>query len=238
MPYTDTPVKKLIVNVLTENQYENITNPSDSELYLITDDAAVSAGTGLSATVSNGTTTINHSNSTTAKTTQALYPITIDAQGHISSSGSAVTIQEDKLFKVTVQYNNGTYSSDKTFAEIYAAFNTGKFVYVVADGVGVTDNAVFVINRVRSDDINFVCLYDYTSAAQSSTDVDKIDGYQLSISDYDLWGLESFTISSLPNTLTSSDIGKAITVVAGINNTQKWALTEMSTNTIRRWSGS
>ena len=47
-------------------------------------------GTGLS----KSGTTLNHSNSVTAQTTQAVYPITIDAQGHISAYGSAVTIPE------------------------------------------------------------------------------------------------------------------------------------------------
>lgn len=46
-----------------------------------------SPGTGLSLSG----TTFNHSNSVTAQTTQGLYPIKIDAQGHISAYGSAVT---------------------------------------------------------------------------------------------------------------------------------------------------
>lgn len=46
------------------------------------------AGTGLS----KSGTTLNHSNSVTAQTTQAVYPIKIDAQGHISGYGSAQTI--------------------------------------------------------------------------------------------------------------------------------------------------
>lgn len=45
------------------------------------------AGTGLS----KSSTTLNHSNSVTAQTTQAIYPIKIDAQGHISAYGTAVT---------------------------------------------------------------------------------------------------------------------------------------------------
>lgn len=56
----------------------------------------VIAGTGLAiGTTAQGefTTsgTINHTNSVTAQTTQAVYPIKIDAQGHISAYGSAVT---------------------------------------------------------------------------------------------------------------------------------------------------
>ena len=48
------------------------------------------AGTGLS----KSSTTLNHTNSVTAQTTQAVYPIKIDAQGHISAYGSAVTIPD------------------------------------------------------------------------------------------------------------------------------------------------
>lgn len=56
----------------------------------------VTAGTGLSIGTTAGgnfTTsgTINHTNSVTAQTTQAIYPIKIDAQGHISAYGDAVT---------------------------------------------------------------------------------------------------------------------------------------------------
>lgn len=56
----------------------------------------VTAGTGLSIGTTAGgnfTTsgTINHTNSVTAQNTQAIYPIKIDAQGHISAYGSAVT---------------------------------------------------------------------------------------------------------------------------------------------------
>lgn len=38
MPYTDETVNNLIINVLTNSQYDSITTPSDTELYLITDD--------------------------------------------------------------------------------------------------------------------------------------------------------------------------------------------------------
>lgn len=52
----------------------------------------VTAGSGLSGGGTSGAVTLNHSNSITAQTTQAVYPIKIDAQGHISAYGSAVTI--------------------------------------------------------------------------------------------------------------------------------------------------
>ena len=52
-------------------------------------DTTYTGGTGISINANNE---INHSNSITAQTTQAVYPIKIDAQGHISGYGSAVTI--------------------------------------------------------------------------------------------------------------------------------------------------
>lgn len=56
----------------------------------------LSDGGGLSINGSpittSGTITIGHSNSVTAQTTQAVYPIKIDAQGHVSAYGTAVSI--------------------------------------------------------------------------------------------------------------------------------------------------
>lgn len=71
----------------------------------------VTAGTGLKVgTASSGgdittTGTINHINSVTAQTTQAVYPIKIDAQGHISAYGTAVTIP-------TVPSNVSAFTND------------------------------------------------------------------------------------------------------------------------------
>ena len=59
---------------------------------------------------SSGTITIEHSNSTTAKSTQAVYPITFDKHGHITGSGNAVTIPS-----VTTWY--GTSSTTASTAE-------------------------------------------------------------------------------------------------------------------------
>lgn len=91
MATTDKNVKNPIINVLTKSQFDGITSPSADEFYLITDDSPIIAGTGLTASVSNGLTLLDHSNSITPVTTQALYPITIDAQGHITSVGTATT---------------------------------------------------------------------------------------------------------------------------------------------------
>ena len=94
MSYIDTTVSDFIINILTKNEYDSITTPSESELYLITDDSNISAGSGISVSTVNGISTVNHSNSVNAQNTQAVYPIKIDAQGHITAYGSAVTIPE------------------------------------------------------------------------------------------------------------------------------------------------
>ena len=84
------------------------------------------ANTDSSLTVTNspitssGNITVNHTNSVTAQTTQAFYPITIDAQGHISAYGSGTQIakydNEGQNIGTTVNiaylpYNSTTQSS-------------------------------------------------------------------------------------------------------------------------------
>ena len=63
-------------------------NGSATTINLDNDNTTYSAGTGLSLSG----TTFNHSNSITAQSTQALYPIAYDAQGHITGAGSAISL--------------------------------------------------------------------------------------------------------------------------------------------------
>ncbi|MBR3214625.1 MAG: hypothetical protein IKF79_08980 [Methanosphaera sp.] len=53
-------------------------------------DTTYSAGTGISLGGADNTV-INHTNSVTAQTTQGIYPVKIDAQGHISAYGTVFT---------------------------------------------------------------------------------------------------------------------------------------------------
>lgn len=77
---------------------------------------------------SSGTITIEHSNSTTAKSTQAVYPITFDKHGHITGSGNAVTIPS-----VTTWY--GTSSTTASTAE--KAVTCSGFTLVAGDVIAV-----------------------------------------------------------------------------------------------------
>ena len=70
----------------------------------------VTAGAGLSGGGTSGSVTLQHSNSVTAQSTQALYPIKIDAQGHINGYGTAVT-------NATTTNTGLMSATDKTFIE-------------------------------------------------------------------------------------------------------------------------
>lgn len=108
MATTDKNVQNPIINVLTKSQFDSIASPSADEFYLITDDSPIIAGTGLTASVAGGLTLIDHSNSITAKTTQAIYPVTIDAQGHITSVGTALdTSTLGKTYTITTTGTGG-----------------------------------------------------------------------------------------------------------------------------------
>ncbi len=67
----------------------------------ITDSSLTITGSPLT---SSGIINIKHSNSITAQTTQAVYPIKIDRCGHITSYGSAVSIGD--MFKNVYDTNN------------------------------------------------------------------------------------------------------------------------------------
>ena len=88
---------------------DNIATVSGGQIditdYISTASSSVSAGSGLTSSTSGSIVTLNHSNSTTPKATQAVYPITIDSQGHIVSSGTAVDLAAT-TFDIT--YNSDT----------------------------------------------------------------------------------------------------------------------------------
>lgn len=136
-------------------------NASTNALATMADIGAAGGGTVTSVGLSNatnggltvsgspvtasGTITVGHSNVlTNAQTTQAVYPITIDKNGHVASYGSAVTIPDTQIFWVTGTITNPSTlagTTDKSASEIYAAVQAGKlpiikivneYVYLVA----------------------------------------------------------------------------------------------------------
>ena len=113
---TTTNLDSLVINYLTQAQYDEAAQAGTlnaNQLYLTPDtggptgtlsSVGVSNATNGGLTISgspltsNGTITIGHSNVlSSAQTTQAVYPIKIDKNGHISEYGSAVTISDTKV---------------------------------------------------------------------------------------------------------------------------------------------
>ena len=89
----------------------------------------ITNGGGLSISGSpittSGSITVSHSNSVTAQTTQAVYPIKIDAQGHVSGYGSAVTIPT----KTSDLTNDSGYITSYTDEKLKIEAVTSGYVY-------------------------------------------------------------------------------------------------------------
>lgn len=126
------------------------------------------AGTGLS----KSGTTLNHSNSVTAQTTQAVYPVTIDAEGHIASYGSAVTIPTVPTITL-----NGSSTTSPSF---YAPTGAGTNGYVLtSSGSGapswtsgeLTDEKIKPVSGVTNSQAYGVLL-SYDTVAQKPRTAD------------------------------------------------------------------
>ena len=100
---------------LTVDSYGRVTGASDMGYTTNTGtvtSVGITDGGGLtisgSPITTSGSITVGHTNSVTAQTTQAVYPIKIDANGHISAYGTAVTIL--KKYSGTITGNASTKS--------------------------------------------------------------------------------------------------------------------------------
>lgn len=111
-----------VANLVTNTAY----NASTNKIATMSDVGAMGGGTvtsvgiidggGLSVSGSpvtgSGAITVGHANaSITAQTTQALYPIKIDAYGHITAYGTAVTVPTVYDGALKLQKDSGTASS-------------------------------------------------------------------------------------------------------------------------------
>lgn len=114
----------------------------------------VTAGTGLSGGGTTGGVTLNHSNSVTAQTTQAVYPIKIDSEGHISAYGSAVTIptvnNANLKFKVG-STEKGTFTANAS-TDLTLTFSSSSITPVTSNTV-VTGGSTTSITPVTSNTV-------------------------------------------------------------------------------------
>lgn len=95
------PITNKTVNVTVPTKVSDLTN--DTGFGTITE---VAAGSGLTGGGTTGSISLGHSNSITAQTTSGLYPIKIDAQGHITEYGEALDLHE----MVILRYGVSTWS--------------------------------------------------------------------------------------------------------------------------------
>ena len=91
------PITNKTVNVTVPTKVSDLTN--DTGFGTITE---VTAGSGLTGGGTTGSISLGHSNSITAQTTSGLYPIKIDAQGHITEYGEALDLHEMVILRYGV----------------------------------------------------------------------------------------------------------------------------------------
>ena len=137
----------------------------------------VKIGTGLSM---NGEV-LNHSNSITAQATQAVYPIKIDAQGHISGYGNAVTTtlaSDTGTSTVTLAYG-GKYKLTAAGSSVIFTMpsaddtNTATAADNILDGSNSGTQITYAPYTSQQDKLSF----DTSSTYPSRTDRLNLNGY-------------------------------------------------------------
>lgn len=135
---------------ITVDSYGRVTSASDMGYTTNTGtvtSVGITNGGGLtisgSPITTSGSITVGHTNSVTAQTTQAVYPIKIDANGHISAYGSAVTI----LKKYT-----GTITGDNSTKEFTITHSLGSrdVIVQVYDGTSYEEVIVDIARTTTS----------------------------------------------------------------------------------------
>lgn len=178
--------------------------------YISAGSTSVIPGTGLSAQPDGDYIRINHSNSTTAKTTSGVYPITIDAQGHITGSGSAITIPTvptnisaftndagyttniGTVTSVTVQGNNGLTGSG-------TVTTTGTITLSHADtstATSSTNNGRTYIQSISLDNYGHVIDLSTGTETVTNTDTKVTQAYSTTNNSYPLLLSATANISS------------------------------------------
>ena len=181
---TTTTLDTLVINYLTQAQYDAAQQAGTlnaNQLYLTPDTGSSGGGGTLSSVgisnatnggllvsgsplTSDGSITIGHSNVlTNAQTTQAVYPIAIDKNGHVSSYGSAVTINPKTTWYGTS--STGATTQAKTVTCSGFTLETGAIVCVTFTNANTYASAKITLN-VNSTGAKDVY---YNNAVTSST---------------------------------------------------------------------
>lgn len=130
----------------------------------------VTGSNGLTGSGTSGSVTISHAAPSTspAKTTSAVYPITIDQYGHITAAGTAVTIPSAPGTLNTNNTTAQTASSSETLSgtiKLHKVAKTGTYGDLIGTPTNVstfTNDANYVTSN------NTVAIYSGSSAPSSS----------------------------------------------------------------------
>ena len=129
-------------------------------------DTTYSGGTGISIGTGNA---INHSNSITAQTTQAVYPIKYDAQGHITGAGSAVTLGAAASKGVATSITSSSTDNDLATAKaVFTAIDNLPEPMQFKGTVGDNSSTVTWTNLATPSASNEGWTYKATSARTTS----------------------------------------------------------------------
>lgn len=129
----------------------------------------------------SGTISVGHSNIlTNAQTTQALYPIAIDKNGHISSYGTAVDPEDIFLFEVTGSSSTPpTYTATATPEQLSSAINAGKIPVIKLSSVNGDSDFYCYLSEIYPDNSVAGAVY-YEFISPMLTGVEYIELYTTS----------------------------------------------------------
>ena len=150
---TTTNLDSLVINYLTQEQYDEAQQAGTlnaNQLYLTPDTGntygtvtsigianATNGGLSISGSpvTSSGSITVGHSNVlSSAQTTQAVYPIKIDKNGHISAYGSAITIPT----KTSDLTNDSSFvTTDEKVKATALTFDDNEYYPIFGDSSGI-----------------------------------------------------------------------------------------------------
>lgn len=179
----------------------------------------VTGSNGLTGSGTSGSVTISHAAPSTspAKSTSAVYPITIDQYGHITAAGTAVTIP---AAPGTLNTNNTTAQTASSSEALSGTINLHKVAKTgtYSDLIG-TPTIPTVNNSTITVQMNGSTVDSFTTNTSSAKTINLgtvITSHQTlkTINSTSLTGSGNIQINGLPS-VTTSDNGKVLSVSSG-----------------------
>lgn len=148
--HSTTPIAA-VGDTIISNGSEWVVIPSGDEPSGTVTSVNLTNGGGLTISggpiTSSGSITVGHTNSVTAQNTQAVYPIKIDGNGHISAYGSAVTILKKFSSTITGDGSKTSYTITHNLGSrdvIIQVYDNTTYEEVLVDIVRATTNTATI----------------------------------------------------------------------------------------------